>query len=103
MEMRRERLDRLLKETVGAGHSVYFQPPEGLRLSYPCLVYVLDDLFSKHADNLPYFRALIWKITYITPDPDDEVILKLADLPQCAMGRSFTSDHLYHYPYTIHY
>ena len=103
MATRRDELDALLRNTVGTGKEVYFQPPENFRLSYPCLTYEMTGIHSQHADNQPYTLFLRWELTYITRDPDDPVIFALAALPQCSMGRPFTSDNLYHYPYTIHY
>ena len=102
--LRREDLDVLLRETIGyPKRKIYFQPPESTKITYPCLIYEFGGLSTKHADDLPYFRAPYWEMTYITRDPDDEMIMKLSELPQCAMGRSFVADNLYHYPYTIYY
>lgn len=103
MAMRREELDAMLRNTVGPVCSVYFQPPESIRISYPCLIYFLGGLYTKHADDKPYSQIPYWDMTYITRDPDDENILKLANLPQCAMGRPYTSENLYHYSYIIYY
>lgn len=104
MAMRREELDAILRETIEyPSRKIYFQPPENQKISYPCLVYEFGGLYTKHADDRPYHQTPYWQMTYITRDPDDEMIMKLADLPQCAMGRPFNSENLYHYPYTIYY
>lgn len=103
MAMRREELDLILREAVGSGCAVYFQPPDNKRITYPCLMYELAGFHHRHADNLSYSRIPKWELIYITRDPDDPNIEKLAGLPQCSMGRPYVSDNLYHNPYTIYY
>lgn len=82
---------------------VYFQPPGGHKLQYPCIIYTLDGLNDKAADNLDYLTHVEYSVTYITRDPDDSVIFDLDHLPMCAMTRAFTSDNLRHYVYRLFY
>lgn len=104
MAMRRKELDAFLRETIQyPSRKIYFQPPENQKISYPCLIYEFTGLNTRYADDRPYSQIPSWNLTYITRDPDDEMILKLAELPQCAMGRPFTSENLYHYPYTMYF
>lgn len=98
----REELDALLCEKLDSEY-VYFQPPEDMKISYPCIVYSLNGHFDRRADNDNYHRRREYSLVYITRDPDDEMIEKLADLPYCSMGRPYSSDNLHHYPYTIYY
>lgn len=98
----REDLDALLCDTIKS-ENVYFQPPESIRIQYPCLVYVLSGFTDTKADDETYNRKKQYSLTYITLDPDDEAIEKIADLKFCSMGTPYTSDNLHHYPYTIYY
>ena len=98
----REDLDALFCETLGSDH-VYFQPPENLRLQYPCIIYSLNGHFDRNADNDTYHRRRVYDMLFITRDPDSELIETLADLPYCSMGTPYTADNLHHYPYTIYY
>ncbi len=50
---RRLELHAKLVDFLGSGH-VYFQPPESVRLTYPCIIYNLDDFDVKRADNELY-------------------------------------------------
>ena len=87
-----------------ADEHIYFQPPENLKIEYPCIVYSLSGFHSLHADNETYHRRREYELIYISKDPDDEVIEKLEDLPLCTMtGDPYTSDNPYHYPYTIYF
>ena len=98
----REELDSLLCETLGS-ENVYFQPPENLKIRYPCIIYSLRGFNEHHADNNVYHRRREYDMVYITYDPDDAMIDTLADLPMCGMGKPYTADNLHHYPYTIYY
>ncbi len=81
---------------------VYFQPPTGTKIIYPCIIYKLENLNVKFADNISYRMLDEYSILYITRDPDDMRIHDIALLPLCKMNRSYTEDNLYHYRYTIY-
>lgn len=82
---------------------VYFQPPGGDKLVYPCIIYALDGLNTKGADNTDYSMYIEYSVTYITRDPDDNIIFELEHLPMCSLTRAFTSDNLHHYVYRLFY
>jgi len=98
----REDLDALLCETLGSEY-VYFQPPENLKMRYPCIVYSLNGNFKRQADNNTYHRRKEYSLLYITYDPDDAMIDKIGDLPYCGMSKPYTAENLHHYPYTIYF
>ena len=81
----------------------YFQPPESLKLQFPCIVYELDKLSTKHADNKPYSLSKFYTITYIYTDPDDSLPEKIAMLPTCSFNRHFVSDGLYHDVFKLYF
>lgn len=93
-------LDEILRSIAP---NVYFQPPETIKIKYPCIVYSLDDVDIDYSDNLPYMVTKRYQLTVITKDPDstikDDVIL----LPKCSFVRAFTSDNLNHYVFQIYY
>jgi len=98
----RKDLDDMLRETLGTNH-VYFQPPENLRMNYPCIEYSRSGNYIRHANNKTYHHRREYSMTYITYDPDDPMIETLEDLPYCSMGRPYTAENLHHYPYTIYF
>lgn len=83
--------------------NVYFQPPADKKITYPCIVYSLEKIDVLFADNGPYRLYDRYSITYITRDPDDLNIHKIALLKLCSFDRAYSSDNLHHYSYTIYH
>lgn len=83
--------------------NVYFQPPTGTKISYPCIVYELERTNVRYADNAPYALHDEYSVKYITRDPDDPVRLELVYLPLCSSERMYINDNLYHYPYRLYW
>ena len=96
----RSDLHSLLKSTSGLT-AVYFQPPNNLQITYPCIVYIRDRAITKFACNLPYKNVKGYQITIIDEDPDSEIPDKIAALPMCVFDRFFRSDNLNHFVYNI--
>lgn len=90
-------------EELLESRNVYYQPPESLRLKFPCIIYDISRIQKQHADNKPYLRSIGFTVTYVSKNPTDEMLLKLSDLPYCYFDRSFVADNLHHYEYTIYY
>ena len=83
--------------------NVYFQPPADKKMSYPCIVYKLENLNVRRANNGVYTLMDQYSITYITRDPDDENIRKIALLPYCAMTNNQSINNLHHSNYRLFY
>lgn len=83
--------------------NVYFQPPTGYMLQYPCIVYEFTGVEKINADNLGYITYGVYSLIYITRDPDDETKIDMAMLPRCSMTNTYESDNLYHYAYKIYH
>lgn len=83
--------------------NVYFQPPTGTKIKYPCIIYELERTNVRHADNVPYALYDLYNIKYITRDPDDPVRNQLVMLPLCSSENSYVSDNLHHYPFYIYW
>lgn len=101
MSQRRNELHAKFERILGS-RNVYFQPPTGLKMNYPCIVYNLADANDVHAENRIYRRLYRYTVTYITKDPDDPKRDELDDMRYCAFDRFFTSDNLNHFVYTIY-
>lgn len=102
METRRLKLHEIFCDILGS-RNVYFQPPSSLKMSYPAIVYSLSDIQKKSADNKSYVKRTAYEVTVIDRDPDNSIVEKMSDLPNCRFDRSFTSDRLYHYIFTLFY
>ena len=83
--------------------NVYFQPPTGARITYPCIIYDLERTDVRFADNAPYALYDEYSLKYITRDPDDSVRSQILMLPYCNSERMYISDNLYHYPYRLYF
>ena len=102
MARTREALQALLEELLGS-RNVYFQPPESVKLKYPCIVYERSDIRTVRADNLPYLKHKRYTVTYIDEDPDSKIPDKLLELERCGFDRHLTSDNLNHDVFTLYY
>lgn len=83
--------------------NVHFQPPTGYKLTYPCIVYELERMTVRRADNGTYTTYGEYLITYITRDPDDETKFEFVGIPMCSSERFFINDNLYHYPFKLYW
>lgn len=107
---RRIQLQKILESVKGLATdpltrcpAVYFQPPSSVKLVYPCIVYVLERVDIKHADNKPYMSAERYKVTIIDKDPDSEIPDTLLYMPRCKLDRPYTADNLNHWVFSLYY
>jgi len=101
---RRKQFQTVLEALMVGIGKVYFQPPEDLRMDYPCLVYELDSgTLRRAADNGAYNWIPRYQVTYIHTDPDSSVIEKLAALPNSSFNRHFATSGLNHDVFAIYH
>lgn len=81
--------------------NVYFQPPANISLEYPCIIYALEKMDTKHADNRPYVHAKRYQVTVIDRNPDSALPDQVIELPTCAFDRYFAADNLNHYVFNL--
>lgn len=93
-----------LKELIDSTH-VYYQPPESIKLVYPCIVYSQDSPANYYADNkAAYNLTKKYSITYIDSNPDSDIIDRMLEKFQLiSAGSPYVSDNLNHYPFTLYY
>lgn len=82
---------------------VYFQPPESIKLQFPCIVYTLARRISISADNIKYINRKRYEITVIDKNPDSIIPDEINALPFCSHDRRFVVDNLYHDVFTLFY
>lgn len=91
-------------EAIEGVKKVFFQPPASVRLSYPCIIYKLDGMYQRHADDESYLNRRQYLVTVIDTNPDstiaEEVIRKFKF---ARFDRRFVSDNLYHDIITLYY
>jgi len=84
-----------------ATSAAYFQPPESVKLTYPCIVYRRSDIRVDHANNSPYTMQKEYSLTIITQHPDDTLPEQVMALESARHERAFAVDGLNHTIITI--
>lgn len=84
--------------------NVYIDPPENIRMAYPCARVRLNIPRSRYADNKVHIFTPSWEIIYMSYEPDDEFLIKIMDaFKMISANRHYTSDGLHHYPFILYY
>lgn len=99
---RRTDLGLILRSVLGS-QNVYFQPPKKQQIAYPCIIYALDDIHMKSADDMTYFHKKMYSVTLVDKNPDSEFVDKIIELPLCRFSRFYTVDNLNHWVFEIFY
>lgn len=95
-------LHDILTKILGNGN-VYYQPPDGIKMSYPCIRYSLDGEDTFNANDKTFIKKRQYTVMVITKDPDSEIPDRIDELEYSSFERSYKSDNLYHFVYTIYY
>lgn len=102
-EKRREKIEEMFEDALGKdSDNIYFEPPENVKLKYPCIIYERIGGDSNYANNNVYIFNFVYKATLIHKDPDSDIPAKLAKNTYVALTGAFVSDNLYHKVYTIY-
>ena len=99
---RRLSLHQTLVNILGS-NNVYFQPPETIKLKYPCIIYSRSTIDQTYADNRSYMAQVKYNITLVTRTPDSELVKAILELPYCSYDRYFASDGLSHDTFVLFY
>ena len=95
-------LQEKLEELLGS-KSVYYQPPESVKMEYPAIRYSKSRIDVKRADNSIYSKNIRYELIVIDRKPDNPVIDKLLELPYCSYDRAYKADNLNHDVLTIYW
>lgn len=83
---------------------VFFQPPESLKMSYPCIRYSLAEPDQKYANDRNYLKTNRYECVVIDEDPDSDIASKVLErISMCKLGKPYPADNLNHFPFTIYY
>jgi len=83
--------------------NVYFQPPETVKMVYPCIVYERSSSSTKFADDIPFIHDKRYQVTVIDRNPDSPIPDKVAKLPKCVHNRHFRADNLNNDVFVIYF
>lgn len=82
---------------------IYFQPPESVKMNYPCIVYTLGDIDTKYADDKTYLNTKRYEVSIIDYDPDSEIPDKMMSFPMCSFDRSYVANNLNHWVFNLYF
>lgn len=100
---RRPELDPIFKRLIGSDN-VYFQPPEDLKMSYPCIRYKLSDIRHTKSNNSLYTYTQGYEVVYITREPDSQLVDDiLKEFEMISFQNVMVVNNLYHYRYRLYY
>lgn len=100
--MTRLELDDELRLLLGNSHT-YFDPPESIKMKYPCFVYSMDDMDQKWANNHHYLDKNRYSITYITKDVESDIAKRFFEaFPASSFERKYSADNLWHYVFSLY-
>ena len=98
----RQDLQSRFEEILGSKY-VYFQPPETIKLKYPCIIYSLADIYTRNADDRHYSMQKVYNISVISRDPDNTIAESILEMPKTRFDRRYVADNLYHDILTLYY
>lgn len=90
--------------TILGSRNVYYNPPETVKLKYPCILYSKSKPSTQRGDNINYMFRNRYDITVISTNADSDLSDKLlTHFPYCSFDRTYKSDNLNHESLTIYY
>ncbi|MBP5595202.1 MAG: hypothetical protein J6Y02_07455 [Pseudobutyrivibrio sp.] len=99
----RSDLQHRLEEVLGS-KNVYFKAPESGKMAYPCFKYDLAKIDTVKASDKIYKKDNCYTLIYIDRNPDNTIKDSIFDeFDYIAFDRSYKSDNLYHYVYTLYF
>lgn len=100
---RRHELTPIFKRLLG-NNNVYFQPPEDLKMLYPCIRYRLSDIKQFKSNNKLYNHMQGYEVVYITKEPDSALVDQiLKEFDYVSFQNVMVVNNLYHYRYRLYY
>lgn len=91
----------MLCSILGSNH-VYFDPPENLRIEYPCIIYSVDSIDTRFADDFPYRHYTGYLVKYIDRCAESPIPKKLRELQMSLPQRPYPQNNLHYFPFKIY-
>ena len=80
---------------------VYFQPPVGTKMEFPCIVYSQGAPEKINADNKGYFINTPYTVIYIDKSPVSDIPDKLLDMDNTMAERPYQQNNMHYFPFRI--
>lgn len=92
-----------LCELLGS-RNVYFQPPESLKMQYPCIRYSKTNIDIRSANNRAYKTDNQYQVITIDHDTDSDICARILNhFPMSRFDRSYTASNLNHNVITLYF
>lgn len=75
-------------------NNVYYQPPESIKLVYPCIIYKRVGIDADFANGQKYGYKTKYQVTCVDKNPDSAWVFGVFNLPMCSYLTRFTKDGL---------
>lgn len=96
-----EELINHFKTVVGIPN-IYYEPPEDVKMKYPCVRFQRRRFATQQADNVNYIVHEQFEATLIYKAPDSPLPRRLLmSTPMCSHDRHYTASNLSHDVYII--
>lgn len=90
--------------TILGSRNVYFQPPESIKLNYPCIIYSKSRVNKQNANDRMYKSINEYEVLVIDKNPDSVIPDNiLSHFQMCSFDRTYTSDNLNHSVIKLYY
>lgn len=90
--------------TLLGTRNVYFDPPESIKISYPCIIYNKSTKDSRYADDRNYLSRTRYTVTYIDYSPDSDFTNSIInEFKYCNSDRFYSESNLHHYVFTLYW
>lgn len=90
-------------EAILGTRNVYFDPPTSIKISYPCIIYKLSKHNSTYANGKKYVKKTSYDVILVDKNPDSTYCQAIEDMEYCTHDRTYRTDGLSHYAYTLFY
>lgn len=88
-------------EAIDGVRKVYFQPPENVRMEYPCIRYKISRDNTNFANNGRYLNKVCYSLSIIDSRPDSPIVDDVRNLPYCRLTQVYAVDGLNHFVFEI--
>ncbi len=90
--------------TILGSRNVYYDPPESVKMKYPCIRYSLSGVDKHNASDKRYRSTNRYEVVVIETDADSAIPDKiLSHFPMCSFDTGYTAGNLHHKVYTLYY
>lgn len=92
-----------LCEVLGS-RNAYFQGPGKDRMIYPCIVYKLNKVQQRHANDKLYLKIPNYQLIVMDLDPDSSIWSDIMDrFKYCSFDRQYVADNINHWVLSLYY